>query len=408
MLAIILAFEQWRAELEGIQTDDPFSVYSDHRALEYFMTTKKLSARQARWAEYLSRFHFKLMYRTGKANERADALSRKHEDVKEQGRAIEEYRTQVMLPRTKIDSAVVQDLQLAPVEPIQGPEPTLVPEPMPEEVIQPYDSIQLLDRVLMANRTSAELEELRTKAKFEQERTWQLRDGLLLRYGKLYVPNDMLTDEMPLRTAIIREAHDQPLSGHPGRTKLRYLLQQRYYWPDLTKDIDQYRANCHTCRRSHVPRDKKPGFLHPLPVPDRPWQHITVDFKKCPESKAGHNMVAIFVDRLGKRPITIPVRDTVTARELAPLFLLHVVRHVGIPETIVSDRGPQFISDFWNEFCKRIGTKLKLSTANHPQTDGQTEIVNQYFDQRLRPYINYYQDDWDDWIPIVDYQQACL
>lgn len=77
-------------------------------------------------------------------------------------------------------------------------------------------------------------------------------------------------------------------------------------------------------------------------------------------------MVAIFVDRLGKRPITIPVRDTVIAKELAPLFLLHVVRHVGIPDTIVSDRGPQFISDFWHEFCKRIGTKLKLLTAYHP------------------------------------------
>lgn len=119
-------------------------------------------------------------------------------------------------------------------------------------------------------------------------------------------------------------------------------------------------------------------------------------------------MVVIFVDRLGKRPITIPVRDTITAKGLAPLFLEHVVRHVGVPETIVSDRGPQFISDFWNEFCKRIGTKLKLSTANHPQTDGQTEIVNQYFDQRLRPYVNYYQNDWDDWVAIVDYQQAAL
>jgi transposase InsO family protein len=119
-------------------------------------------------------------------------------------------------------------------------------------------------------------------------------------------------------------------------------------------------------------------------------------------------MVVIFVDRLGKCPITIPVRDTITVRELAPLFLKHVVRHVGVPETIVSDRGPQFVSDFWDEFCRRIGTKLKLSTANYPQTDGQTEIVNQYFDQRLRPYVNHYQDDWDDWVAMVDYQQAAL
>jgi len=90
----------------------------------------------------------------------------------------------------------------------------------------------------------------------------------------------------------------------------------------------------------HVLRDKKLGFLHLLLVPDRPWQHMTVDFKKCLKSKASYNIVAIFVDRLGKRPITIPVQDTVTARELALLFLLHVVWHVSILETIVSDRGP--------------------------------------------------------------------
>jgi hypothetical protein len=106
-------------------------------------------------------------------------------------------------------------------------------------------------------------------------------------------------------------------------------------------------------------------------------------------------MVVIFINRLGKRPITIPVRDTVTAKELVPLFLTYIVCQVGIPETIVSDRGPQFVSDFWSEFCKCISIKLKLLTANYPQTDSQTEIVNQYFDQRLHPYMNYYQDNWD-------------
>ena len=91
----------------------------------------------------------------------------------------------------------------------------------------------------------------------------------------------------------------------------------------------------------------------------------------------------IFVDRLGKRPITVPVRDTITAKELVPVFLIHVARHVGLPDSIVTDRGPQFISDFWNEVYKRLKIKVKLLTVNHPQTDGQTKIVNQYFDQCL-------------------------
>jgi hypothetical protein len=308
---------------------------------------KKLFARQARWAEYLSRYYFKLAYRAGKSNERADALSRKLEDTVAQDRLIATHRTQVLLPRDKITDEVVQDLELAPVEPAVSHElSTNLPQEKTRRVGTEYTSIELMDKLLSANRTFSELEELRAKAKNEKQGTWQLRDGLLLRYGKLYVPDSQLTPEMPIQTALIREAYEQPMMGHPRRAKLPQLIQSCYYWPNQGKGIDRYRDNCHACKRSHVPRDKTPGFLHPLPVPDRPWQHMSVDFKKCPESKNGYNIVVIFVDRLSKRPITILVQDTITARELAPLFLINVVRHVGIPETIVSDRGPQFVSDF--------------------------------------------------------------
>ena len=204
MLAIILAFEQQQAKLEGIQTNNPFLVYFDYRALEYFIITKKLLARQAYQAEYLSRFYFKLIYRARKSNKRANALSKKYKDVKEQGRVIEEYRTQVLLPCTKIDSAIVKDLQLALIE--TAPEQEL--ELIANFTSQPYNSIQLLDKILIANRTSPDLAELYTKAEFEQEKTQQLKDSLLLRYGKLYVPDSMLIDEMPLRIAIIYKAHD--------------------------------------------------------------------------------------------------------------------------------------------------------------------------------------------------------
>jgi hypothetical protein len=95
-----------------------------------------------------------------------------------------------------------------------------------------------------------------------------------------------------------------------------------------------------------------------------------MDFKSCPESKSGHNIITIFIDCLSKYPITIPVRDIIIAKQLVPLFLLYIVYQVGIPETIILDRGLQFVSDFWSEFYMRIGIKLKLSMANYPQTDG--------------------------------------
>ena len=201
MLAIILAFEQQQAKLEGIQIDNPFLVYLNCKALEYFITTKKLLARQAYQAKYLSRFYFKLIYKAKKSNKQVTALSKKYEDIKEQGKVIKEYKTQVLLPRTKLDFAVVQDLQLAPVKLILKPELII-------NFTLLYNSFQLLDKILIANRISPDLAKLYIKAKFEQEKTWQLKDSLLLQYKKLYMLDNILTNEMPLQIAIICKAYN--------------------------------------------------------------------------------------------------------------------------------------------------------------------------------------------------------
>ena len=97
----------------------------------------------------------------------------------------------------------------------------------------------------------------------------------------------------------------------------------------------------------------------------------------------------LLVDCFGKRPISIPCYKTITAKEAARLYIQYPYRIYGPLDTIVSDRGPQFISAFWDEFTRILGIKLKLSTAYHPQTDGQTEIANQYLDQKLWPFVNY-------------------
>ena len=133
-----------------------------------------------------------------------------------------------------------------------------------------------------------------------------------------------------------------------------------------------------------------------------------MDFMSYNQDKHGYDAVFVVVDRLGKRPVSAPCHKTTTAEEMARIFIDKVYRYFGPPDTIVSDRGPQFISQFWDEVCRILGTKLKLSTADHAQTDGQTENANQYLTQRLRPYINHFQDDWSEWLPVIDFAAAAM
>jgi transposase InsO family protein len=391
MLAVVKSLDQWRPELQG--TANRIKVYTDHKALEYFMTTKQLTAWQARWAEALSEYYFMIMYWAGKQNTKADALTQRDNEVAAQDGIKTQYQTRAFLSQDQVDPQVLRDLGIDITEidllPIEG---DTLEEP-----------IGLVDRILRANRDSESLGALRAQALSTDPGEFTLEDELLLCAGRLVVPK---VDNLP--TALIKEAHDQVSSAHPGRDKIYHLLRPRYFWTGMRADIDRYIHNCHLCRKTCVPWDKTPGFLHPLPIPERPWRHITVDFKSQPKDKHGFDNICVVVDRLSKQSISIPCYKTVTAEQLAQLFIQYIYRYYGPPDSIVSDRGPQFVSTFWNAFCTTLRTKLKLSTANHPQTDGQTEIMNQYLDQRLRPFINFYQDNWSELLPLMDYAQLTL
>jgi hypothetical protein len=201
------AFKEYRAELEGLA--NPTQVYSDHKALEYFMTTKNLSTRQARWAKLLSRYHFKIIYRAGKANQKADALIRREEDVKAQNALKKEAREQIAIPSHKVDSRIKAEIELAPMSPDLTP-------------------ITLTDHILRANRTDISLQPLRDRAIQEGEATWSLENGLLLCQGRLAIP-DVEVDGCPLQTSIIKEAHAQVSTTHPGIAKTTKILRARYY-----------------------------------------------------------------------------------------------------------------------------------------------------------------------------------
>lgn len=384
MLAIVRSLQQWRADLA--RTDSVVRVWTDHKALEYFMTTKQLNQRQARWAEVLSEFYFQVCYRPGSQNPLADALSRREQDFGPQESVKKAQRTQILLPTENVDPQITASLstELSPME------------------LEDLAPVSLLDRLLTANKTSQLLADDRDKAR-RGEQDWSLEGGLLLWRGRLVVP-----DDGDLRTRLLDSVHSTVVTAHPGISKTVILVARKYYWKGLRDTIERYIANCHACKRSTVPRDKAPGMLHPLPVPQRPWQHLSMDYKSFPVDKHGYDCLFVVMDRFSKQSVSIPCYKTVTARDMAELFLKYIWCREGFPDSIVSDRGPQFVSSFWKEVCRILGIQIKLSTAFHPQTDGQTEIMNQYIDQRLRPFVNYYMDNWSELIPMMDYAQLTL
>ena len=171
----------------------------------------------------------------------------------------------------------------------------------------------------------------------------------------------------------------------------------------MRKDARRYIRNCHTCQRSRTPRHRPSGILRPLPIPYRPWSSISMDFVTGLPWSNGNDAIWVVVDRFTKMRHFVPCRTTTKAPDLANLFLHHVWKHHSLPQDIVSDRGPQFASDFWRQLCSRLGISPRLSTAFHPETDGQTERANQTMEQYLRAFVSHQQDDWSDWLPMAEF-----
>ena len=207
-------------------------------------------------------------------------------------------------------------------------------------------------------------------------------EGRLLFRGRRWVPNSE-----PLRTALIQEAHDSMLTGHPGREGTAAVLSRQFFWPNMLRDVRRFVRNCDVCRRMKAWRDRRQGFLKPLPIPDRLWREISVDFvTELPQSDGCTNLIVI-TDRLGKGVILEPMR-TIEAKDVARIFLRTFYRQHGLPAAIVSDRGPQFVGTLWKRVYQLLKIVRRLSTVYHPETDRATERMNQTIETYLRTFVN--------------------
>ena len=197
--------------------------------------------------------------------------------------------------------------------------------------------------------------------------------------------------------------HDHPISGHFGHNHTLDLIRREFIWPDLRNSIKSYIKSCTTCMHSKSQRHQPYGLLKQLPVPEFPWNSISMDFIEKLPSSSRYDTILVIVDQLTKQSIFVPMVNTITAPMLAQLFILHVFSKHGVPSHVTSDRGLEFISLFFRISGKALDMKLHFTSGYHPEGDGQTERMNQSLEQYLRVYCNYQQDNWSDLLPIAEF-----
>ncbi|WAQ88258.1 hypothetical protein PtA15_9A385 [Puccinia triticina] len=415
LLAIVAAFKEWRHYLEGNPNRLKAIVYTDHRNLESFMTTKSLTRRQVRWAETLGNFDFKIVFRPGRQSAKPDALSRRP-DLAPTG---EEKLTfgQLLKPENITPETFTAIAEM-------GPDYVEVDDCFIDDSIDLQDADRWFEVDVMGvtheedNRelipTDVELINSIRKATLKDQRLiqligqcqdtsggteeWCFKDGVLYRRGLIEVPADET-----IRTAIVQSRHDCRTAGHPGRARTLALVRRCFNWPSQKKFVNRYVDGCESCQRVKSSTQKPFGTLEPLPIPAGPWTDISYDLiTDLPESN-GSNSILTVVDRLTKMAHFIPCKKSTTADDLADLMLRYVWKLHGTPKSIVSDRGSVFVSQITKELSQRLGIRLQPSTAYHPRTDGQSEIANKSVETYLRHFIGYHQDDWEPLLALAEF-----
>jgi len=206
----------------------------------------------------------------------------------------------------------------------------------------------------------------------------QWKDDLLWYQGKIWIPKDE-----GIRTTLITKHHEPPQAGHGGTAKTTELISKQYYWPKIREDIKRFIKNCDTCQRTKVVRQAPYGLLQPKEAGDRPWKAIAMDFITILPKSDGYDIILVVIARLTKMSHFIPCLKDLDARQFANSFMREIVRLHRLPHAIITDRGKIFTSEPWKEITGKLGIEKRLSTAFHPQTDGQTKRTNAILEQYL-------------------------
>ena len=323
LLAVVKALEHFRPYIEGAVH---LTVITDHRpnVTLYSRPHSQLSGRQVRWLQFLSRFCIQWEWRKGISNI-ADPLSR------------------------------IPCLNSFTASQMQTPSDQLLDEIQEAYVHDPYFKDSRKTRQLSFDGSY-----------------WRRKTSIV-------VPN-----YSGLREQCIRLHHDLPYSGHLGRDRTLDLISRHYWWPGIYTDVSHYANHCDQCQRNKVPAQKLPGLLQPLEIPGHKWESVSTDLiTQLPETTKGHTAIVCFVDKLTKMVHLAATVTTIDSKEFVHLFMKEVLAKHGLPRTIVSDRDTRFTSEFFRDVCRYLQIERSMSTAFHPQSDGQTERSNRFVKDRV-------------------------
>ncbi|KAL0546391.1 hypothetical protein IC582_016299 [Cucumis melo] len=373
LAAVVFALKIWRHYLYG----EKIQIFTDHKSLKYFFTQKELNMRQRRWLELVKDYDCEILYHPDKANVVADALSRKVS-----------HSTALITRQAPLH----RDLERAEIAVSVG----AVTTQLAQLTVQPT----LRQKIIDAQSNDPYLVDKRGLAEAGQTAEFSLSsDGGLLFERRLCIPSDSA-----VKTELLSEAHSSPFSMHPGSTKMYQDLKRVYWWRNMKREVAEFVSKCLVCQQVKAPRQKPAGLLQPLSIPEWKWENVSMDFiTGLPRTLRGFTVIWVVVDRLTKSAHFVPGKSTYTASKWAQLYMSEIVRLHGVPVSIVSDRDARFTSKFWKGLQTAMGTRLDFSTAFHPQTDGQTERLNQVLEDMLRACALEFPGSWDSHLHLMEF-----
>ena len=362
---VILALEEWRQYLQG--TAHPITIITDHKNLSYIKDPRKLSRQQARWLLFLQDFDIQWQVTPGTKMAPADALSR-HDHI---DTSLDNQETPICP-----EPVIIQALDLVLAQKIRSSSES---DPL---VLQALESLKMGSSLFPHSSTN----------------DWHVTNGHLYFKDRMYIP-------LHKRQAIVHFIHNSLTTGHVGQFHTKALLEQDFWWPGLSSFINAFIAGCAVCQQNKVNHHLTHPPLAPIPSSSLlSFKQLSVDLiTDLPPSNRHDSLMVVVNHSLTKGVILIPCSKTIDATGVAKLFLHHVFKRFGLHDSLISDRGPQFMSAFTRELARLLQYDIKLSTTYHPQTDGQTKQTNQEVETYLRIFCANNPQKWTDFLPTTEF-----